>query len=145
MKISTIFRIKMAHLSWKKFFWYKPLLLLSSTYWPFSLRKIQKILTVDPELWQCTIFGSKMLHLSQTNLSLKNYYCHSHLPISPFLCAKFKKTSSSRFRVMRMSNFWVQNDSFPQIRVFSENLFRSLVSFIHAYLHAKNQSQILIY
>ena len=28
---------------------------------------------------------------------------------------------------------------------FSENLLMSLVSFIHAYLHAKNQSQILIY
>ena len=27
----------------------------------------------------------------------------------------------------------------------SENLLMSLVSFIHAYLHAKNQSQILIY
>ena len=33
---------KMTHLSWTKFFWYKPLLLLSSTYWPFSLCKIQK-------------------------------------------------------------------------------------------------------
>ena len=28
---------------------------------------------------------------------------------------------------------------------FSEKLLMSLVSFIHAYLHAKNQSQILIY
>ena len=28
---------------------------------------------------------------------------------------------------------------------FSENLLMSLVSFIHAYLYAKNQSQILIY
>ena len=33
---------KMTHLSWTKFFWYKPLLLLSSTYWPFSLCKIKK-------------------------------------------------------------------------------------------------------
>ena len=32
----------MAHLSWTIFFWYKPLLLLSSTYWPFSLCKILK-------------------------------------------------------------------------------------------------------
>ena len=38
----AIFGPKMAHLSWTKFFWYKPLLLLSSTYWPFSLCKIQK-------------------------------------------------------------------------------------------------------
>ena len=38
----AIFGPKMAHLSWTKFFWYKPLLLLSSTYWPFSLCKIKK-------------------------------------------------------------------------------------------------------
>ena len=87
---------KMAHLSWTKFFWYKPLSLLSSTYWPFSLCKI-----------------------------LKNSSCGS--------------------TVMRMRNFWAQNGPFPQMRIFSENLFMRLVSFIHAYLHAKNQSQILIY
>ena len=34
---------------------------------------------------------------------------------------------------------------FPQIRIFSENLLMSPVSFVLAYLHAKNQSQILIY
>ena len=79
-----------------KFFWYKPLLLLSSTYWPFSLCKI-----------------------------LKNSY--------------------SRSRVMRMRHFWAQNGPFPQMIIFSENLLTSLVSIIHAYLHAKNQSQILIY
>ena len=33
----------------------------------------------------------------------------------------------------------------PNENFFSENLLMSLVSFIHAYLHAKNQSQILIY
>ena len=33
----------------------------------------------------------------------------------------------------------------PQIIFFSENLLMSLVSFIHVYLHAKNESQILIY
>ena len=33
----------------------------------------------------------------------------------------------------------------PFLQMFSENLLTSLVSFIHAYLYAKNQSQILIY
>ena len=46
---------------------------------------------------------------------------------------------------MRMYNFWVQNSPFPQMTIFPENLLTSLVSFIHAYLHAKNRSQILIY
>ena len=87
---------KMAHLSWTKFFWYKPLLLLSSTYWPFSLCKI-----------------------------LKN--------------------SSSGSRVMRMHNFWAKNGPFAQMRIFTENLLMSLVPFIYAYLHTKNQIQILIY
>ena len=84
---------------------------------------------------------------------LENYYYHSHLPISSFHCAKFWKNSSSRStvtrmsksRVMRMCNFWAQNGPFPQMRIVSENLFTSLVSFIHAYLHARNQIQILVY
>ena len=33
----------------------------------------------------------------------------------------------------------------PNYKFFSENLLISIVSFIHGYLHAKNQSQILIY
>ena len=45
---------------------------------------------------------------------------------------------------MRMRNFWAQNGPIPQMRIFSENLL-SFVPFIHANLHAKNQSQILIY
>ena len=44
-----------------------------------------------------------------------------------------------------MHNFWVQNDPFPQMIILIENLLMILVSFIHAYLHAKNQSQIIIY
>ena len=56
-----------------------------------------------------------------------------------FIVQNFEKTSS-RTRVLRMCNFWVQNGSFPQMAIFSENLLMRLVSFIHAYLHAKNQS-----
>ena len=33
---------------------------------------------------------------------------NSHLTISPFHCAKFKKNSSSESRVMRVRNFWAQ-------------------------------------
>ena len=42
---------------------------------------------------------------------------------------------------MRMHNFWAQNGPFPKMRIFLENL---LMSLIHAYPQAKNQSQILI-
>ena len=46
---------------------------------------------------------------------------------------------------MRMYIFWAYNGPFVQMKNFSENLLINLVSFIHAYLHAKSQSQILIY
>ena len=72
-------------------------------------------------------------HLPQTIFILENYYYRSHVPISLFSCAKFKK------------KFWAKNGSFPQNRIFSEYLLMSLVPFINVYLHAKNQSQILIY
>ena len=38
----AIFRPKMAHFSWTIFFWYKPLLLILSTSYPFSLYKMFK-------------------------------------------------------------------------------------------------------
>ena len=65
--------------------------------------------------------------------------------LAPFIVQNLKKNSSSGSRVMRMRNFWAQNGPFPQTRIFSEKMLMSLVSFIHAYLHAKNQGQILIY
>ena len=148
----AIFGRKIAYLSWTTFFWYKPLLSLSSTYWPFSLCKILKNSYSGSRIMTMHHFWTQNGPFAPNNFFLENYYYHSHLPISSFHCAKFKKNSSSRSRVtrmcksrvMRMCNFWAQNGPFPQMRIFSENLFMSLVSFIHAYLHAKNQSQILI-
>ena len=63
---------------------------------PFTVQNLRKILPVNPELWECAIFGPKMA-------------------------------------------------DFPKQEFFLENLLMCLVSFIHGYLHAKNQSQILIY
>ena len=44
---------------------YKPLFLLSSTNGPFHCAKFKINLTMDPELWRCTIFGPKVVHLPQ--------------------------------------------------------------------------------
>ena len=146
----------------EQIFLYKPLLLLSSICWPFSLCKIQKdsysgsrvivvwcIFYYMMFMCGCQIgvnvpfLGPKWSIYS--NFFLENYKYHFHLPISPFQSAKFFKKSSSGSRVMRIHNFWAQNGPFPQMRLFSENLLIRLVSFIHSYLHAKNWSQILIY
>ena len=140
----AIYRPKIAHLSWIKFFWYKPLLFLSSTYWPFSLCKILKYSYSGSRVRRMHHFWAQHGPFLPKKYFFENYY-YSHLPISPFHCAKFLKHSSCRSRVMRIHNSWAQNGLFAQMRIFSENLLLSLVSLIHTYLHAKIQSQILIY
>ena len=86
---------------------------------PFVLNKNFLLQTsTHPELWRCTIFGPTVVHLPNFFYFFfwggGNYYYHSHLPISPFHCAKLKKNSSSRSRVMRMRKLWVQNGHFPK-------------------------------
>ena len=140
----AIFGPKMAHLSWTKLFWYKPLLLLSSTYWPFSLCKIFKNSYCESRVMRMHHFWAQNGPFAPNNFFWKIINIILIYLLAPFIC-KILKNSSSGSRVMRMHNFWAQNGPFPQMRIFSENLLMSLVSFIHAYLHAKNQSQILIY
>ena len=74
---------------------------------------------------------------------LENYYYHSHLPITPFHCAKLKKILPADSELREYAIFGPISPT--EHFFFSEKLVMSLVSFIHAYLHAKNQSQILIY
>ena len=64
-----IFGSKMAHLSQKRNFWEKLLILISSIYWPLSLWKIFKN---SYNGWGCTIFGPKMSPFAQTNFFSKN-------------------------------------------------------------------------
>ena len=110
---------------------------------PFHCAKFEKILTADPELWGCAIFGP--IWSTCPNFFWKIINIILIYLLAPFIVQNFLKSSSSGYRVMRMHNFWVQNGPFPQMTIFSENLLINLVSFIHAYLHAKNKSQILIY
>ena len=111
----------------------------------FILQNSKRIFRLDPKLSGCAIFRPKMANLSWANFFGTNHYYYFHLTICPFHCAKFQKNPSSRSRVMRMNHFWAQNGPFAETRIFSENLLMNLVPFIHAYLHAKNQSQILMY
>ena len=136
---------------------YEDLLFLGRK-WPNSSEQFFFVQTIITFIYLLALFIVQNLKkfLQQVYRSRVMRMCHfwaqngpfawySYLPISPFHCAKLKKNSSSGSRVMRICNFCTENGSFPQMRIFSENLLMSLVSFIHAYLHAKNQSQILIY
>ena len=112
---------------------------------PFHCAKLKKILTADPKFWRFNLFGPKFVHLPQTSFSFLKIITIILIYLLAFHCAKFIKNSSNGSTVMRMFNFSVQNCPFPQMRIFPWNLLMSLVSFILAYLHAKNKSQILIY
>ena len=57
--------------------------------------------------------------------------------LAPFIVQNYKKILPADPELWRCAFFGP--------RMFSKNLLMSLISFIHAYLHAKNQSQILIY
>ena len=103
----VIFGSEMTHLPWTHLFWYKPLLLPSSTYWHFSVCKIlKKILPAAPESWGHTIFESKMVSLPQTNFFFGKKlwtlfsYIYWHL-----LLWKILKNSYSGSRVMRIHHF----------------------------------------
>ena len=141
----AIFGPKMAHLPWTKFFWYKPLLLLSSTYWPFSLCKILKNSYSRSRVMRMCHFWAQNGPLATTHPPVPQKKMFRKIIniiliylLAPSLCKILKKF------FQWMCNFWVQNDPFSQMRIFSENLLMSLVSFIHAYLHARNLIQILI-
>ena len=104
----------------------------------------KKNLAADIELWGCTIFGPKMDHLPQIFFWKKLLsFSSTYWPIS--LCKTLKKIILTLEWAIPMRHFWAQNSPFALMRLFSENLLISLVPFIHAYLYAKNQSQILIY
>ena len=72
-----------------KVFWCKPLLLLSSTCWPFSLCKIFKKNYNGSRIMTMHHFWAQSGPFAPPKIFFENYYYHSHLPISPFHCAKF--------------------------------------------------------
>ena len=137
----AIFGPKMAHLSWTKFFWYKPLLLLSSAYWPFLLSRTSKNSYSRPRVMRMHHFWAQNDPFTPNKTFFWNII--SIIPIyllSPFIVQNFEKILPADPELLGFPIFLSQNENF-----FSENLLMILLSIIHAYLHAKNQSQILIY
>ena len=101
---------------------------------PFSMQIFKKLLRGDPELWQWTISGSKLVHLSLTRTFLgKLLILFSSTYWTLSLC-KILKNSYNGSRVIRMCHFWTQNGSICPNEFFFQ---KSLVPIIHAYLHPK--------
>ena len=74
--------------------------------------------------------GPKWSICSEQIFFSENHFYYFHHPIGPFHCAKFKKNSYSKSRIMTMHYFWTQNGSFALI------FFREIITLILIYLLA---------
>ena len=142
----AIFRPKMAYLSWTNFFFgtnhYYYFHLPTG---PFHCAKFRKFLQriqsyedvpfLNPKWSSCCkqIFFWRIINIILIYL------------LAPFIGQNFKKILPADPEFWGCAIFGPKMAHFPKWEFFSKNLLMSLVSFIHAYLHAKNQSQILIY
>ena len=136
----------MAHLSWRKFFCVETIIITFIYLLAlFIVQNLKQILTADPELRGCAIFGPKIVHLPQTTFFWKIIKIILIYLLAPFIAQNFKKILPADSGLWRCTTFGPKIAHFPKWASFWEDLLMSLVSFIHAYLHTKNQSQILIY
>ena len=106
----------------QNFFWYKPLLLFSSTYWPFSLDKIFKKFLQRIQNYEDASFLGPKWSICPKQIFLKKIINIIFIYLlAPFVAQNLKKNSYSRSRVMRMCLFWAQNNLFAQMRIFFRN------------------------
>ena len=82
---------KYPNLSWTKYFGTNHYYYFHLPIGPFHCAKFKKILTADPELWGCTIFGPKMVHLPQTIFFWKIINIILIYLLAPFIVQNFKK------------------------------------------------------
>ena len=100
------------------FFWYKSLLLLSATYWPFSLCKmLKKFLQRIQSYKNVSFLGPKWFSCPKQKVFLKKIMniIFIYWPLS--FCKIFEKFFQ-RIQSYEMHNFWAQNGPFPQMRIF---------------------------
>ena len=93
------------------FFLVQTILLLSSTYWPFSLCKILKILTVDPELWNAQFLGPKCF-LGKLLIIILIYL------LDPFIVQNFKKILPADPELWGCAIFGPKMTHFPEWEIF---------------------------
>ena len=107
----------------------------------FTLQNLKKFLHQIQSYEDAPFLGPLWSIFASNNFFLGKIINITLIYICPFHCEKFLKKSSSRSRVMRMCNFWDQNGSFSQIRIFfSENLLIS-PCFFHSCLSACQESK----
>ena len=121
----------------KKFFMY----LLA----PFILQNFKKFLEPIQSYEDAPFLDPKWSICPEQKFSRKTINIILIYLLAPFIEKSLKKILPADPELWGYTVFGSKMAHFPKWEFFSENLLMSLVSFIHTYLHAKNQSQILIY
>ena len=132
----AIFRSKIAHFSWTKLFWYKPLL-LSSTYWSFSLCKILKSSYRRSRVMRMDHFGPKQNFFWKIIVIILIYL------LALFIVQNFKKILPADPELWDAKFLGLKWPISPNDNFFQKTCW--WVLFHPCLSTAKNQSQILIY
>ena len=110
----------------------------------FIKQNSRKFLTADPELWGCAILGPKLVHLPQTKIFLEKKLDIIFIYLlAPSNAQNFKQILTADPELWGCAIFGAKMAQLCKWEFFSENLFMSLVPFIHAYRHTeKSKSNI---
>ena len=109
------------NLSWTNFFWYKPLLLLSSTCYPFSLCKIYKKFLLQIQSYKDVPFLGKMVHLPQTTFFLRTINITFIYLLTPFIVQNFKKIPPADLGLWGCAIFGPKITHLPKWEFFQKN------------------------
>ena len=111
---------KYPNLSWPNFFGTNHYYYFHLPIGPFHCAKFKKILTVDPELWGCTIFGPKMVHLPQFFFWKIIKIILIYL-LAPFIVQNFKKILTMDPELWGCAIFAPKMAHFPKWEFFFRN------------------------
>ena len=133
----AIFGPKMAHLCWQKL---QTILVQTIIITLLKKKPLQR-----SRVMRMHHFWAQIVHLPQTNICLKIIKIILIYLLAPFIVQNFKKILPKDPELWGCAIFGPKMVHFLKWEFSSGSLLMSLVSFIHTYLHAKNQSQLLIY
>ena len=133
----AIFGTKTAHLSWTKFFGANHCYYFHLPVGPFHCAKFLKKITTDPELWRCTIFEPKVVHLPHQKFFSKIITIIPIYLLAPFIAQNFLQNSSTRSENMQFMR--------PRLSISpNRNFFRKPVNepcFFYSCLSTSQKSQ----
>ena len=92
---------------------------------PFYRAKFKKILTADPEFWQCTFFGPKVVHSSQFFFGKIITIILVYL-LAPFIVQNLKKVLPVNPELWGCAIFGPKMAHFPKWELFQKTCSRAL-------------------